>query len=156
MGGRIIRKNTELMAEADRIVKKQYPTAVQVEIHGTPSSGSADLASEVDHWRFVFTDIDGVSTITLDYFDGSFGEIARSIEPWTETEIRDLPRRINLDDAISLLRKAGYTEPFKSVTLRAPTIFPQQSEVSYAFSLDSQIVFISATTGEIVKAVDQA
>lgn len=156
MADRASKSNLDLMAEAEKAVKKQYPMAVQVENYGIPSSGSASNSSEVDHWRFVFTDIDGISTITMDYFDGAFGAPARAIEPWTETEIKDLPRRLSLDDTIAILKKAGYTEPFKSVTFRAPMIFPQQSQAAYVFTLSTQIVFVDAVTGEILRVVDQA
>ena len=101
----------ELMAEAERIVKPQYPTAVQVENFGTSSRGSAGTAEEIDQWKFVFTDIDGLETITLDYAQGKFGKAVREPRPWIKTLIKELPRNLPLSQALSYLRNAGYNEP---------------------------------------------
>lgn len=155
MVGKTYKSNLELMAEAERIVKPQYPTAVQVEDHGIPSSGLAKTAGDVDHWRFIFTDVDDICTITLDYFNGQFGKPIRLVEPWKETMIRELPRHMSLDDAVMFLRDAGYSEPFKSVTIRAPLPTQKGTDASYIFTLDKRVVFMNAVTGEVTKAVEQ-
>ncbi|HWQ18802.1 MAG TPA: hypothetical protein VN455_03420 [Methanotrichaceae archaeon] len=155
MAGKTHKSNLELMAEAERIVKPQYPTAVQVEDHGIPSSGLAKTAGDVDHWRFIFTDIDDICTITLDYFNGQFGKPARSPTPWKETAIRELPRHMSLDDAVLFLRDAGYSEPFKSVTLRASLPTQKGADASYIFTLDKRVVFMNAVTGEVTQVVEQ-
>jgi len=155
MPGKTYKSNLELMAEAERIVKPQYPTAVQVEDHGIPSSGTAKTAGDVDHWRFIFSDIDDLCTITLDYFNGQFGKPVRSPTSWSETAIRELPRHMNLDDAVLFLRDAGYSEPFKSVTLRSHLPNQKDEGASYVFTLEKRVVFMDAVTGEITQVVEQ-
>ncbi len=145
--------NPELMAEAERIVKPQYPTAVQVENLGIPSKGSAETADDVDQWKFIFVEIDGDAVITLDYIDGKFGVAAREVRPWKETAIKELPRSMTLDEAVVFLREVGYKEPFQSVMLKAPKNF--DDEASYIFKIGRDLIYIDAKTGEVTKTIEQ-
>ncbi len=142
----------ELMAEAEKIVKPLYPTAVQVENVGNPSKGSADSAEDVDRWTFIFTDIDGSETITLEYSKGDFGNPVRVFRPWIATQIKELPRNMPLDKALEYLRNAGHKEPFQSVTLRAP--FPQEKGATYVFQMGKKAVYIDAYSGEVIRVVE--
>lgn len=142
----------ELMADAEKIVKPQYPTAVQVENVGTSSKGSAISAEDVDRWTFVFTDIDGSETITLEYSKGAFGKPVRVARPWITTQIKELPRNMSLDKVLEYLRNAGHKEPFKSVTLRAP--FPAEKSAYYIFQMDKKAVYIDAYSGEVTRVVE--
>jgi hypothetical protein len=144
----------DLMAEAERIVKPQYPTAVQVENSGTSSLGSAGTAEDLDQWKFVFTDIDGLETITLDYERGKFGKAVREARPWIKTLIKELPRNLPLSLALSSLRNAGYNEPFLSVTLRAP--FPLEKAATYVFQMKKKTVYMDALGGEVTRVVEGA
>jgi hypothetical protein len=144
----------ELMAEAERIVKPQYPTAVQVENFGTSSRGSANTAEEIDQWKFIFTDIDGLETITLDYAQGKFGKAMREPRSWIKTLIKELPRNLPLSQALSYLRNAGYNEPLLSVTLRAP--FPLEKAATYVFQMKKKTVYMDALGGEVTRVVEEA
>jgi len=143
----------EFMAEAEKIVKPQYPTAVQVENIGTPSEGIARISEDVDQWSFVFTDIDGSEIITLDYAKGKFGKSVRKPRPWISTIIKELPRSMSLDRALLHLRNAGYKETFKSVTLRAP--FPDEKEATYVFQMERRTVYLDAKSGEVTRVVEE-
>lgn len=140
------------MAEAERIVKPQYPTAVQVENIGTSSKGLAVMAEDVDQWSFVFTDIDGLEIITLDYANGKFGKSVREPRPWISTIIKELPRSMSLARALLHLRNAGYKETLKSVTLRAP--FPEEKEATYVFQMERRTVYLDAKSGEVTRLVE--
>jgi hypothetical protein len=144
----------ELMAEAERIVKPQYPTAVQVENFGTSSKGSAITSDEIDQWKFVFTDIDGLEIITLDYERGKFGKAVRDARPWIKTLIKELPRNLPFNQALSYLRSAGYNEPILSVTLRAP--FPMEKAATYVFQMKKKTVYMDALGGEVTRVVEEA
>lgn len=145
----------DLMAEAESIVKPQYPEMVQVENIGTPSKGSANTAEDVDRWKFVFTDIDGTEIVTIGYSQGRFDKsISREVRPWITTEIKELPRHMTLDMMIEFLKDAGHREPFQSVTLRAP--FPMEKEASYVFQMEKKTVYIDALTGKITRVVEEA
>jgi hypothetical protein len=144
----------DLMAEAESIVKPQYPTAVQVENLGTSSLGSAVMAEDIDQWKFVFTDIDGLETITLDYARGKFGKAVREARPWIKTIIKELPRNLPLSQALSSLRSAGYNEPLVSVTLRAP--FPSEKAATYVFQMKKKTIYMDALGGEVTRVVEEA
>jgi hypothetical protein len=141
------------MAEAERIVKPQYPTAVQVQNIGTSSEGIASISLDVDQWSFVFTDIDGTEIVTLDYAKGKFGKSVREPRPWISTIIKELPRSMSLDRALSHLRNAGYKGTFKSVTLRAP--FPDEKEATFVFQMEGRTVYLDAKSGEVTRVVEE-
>lgn len=142
----------ELMAEAEKIVKPQYPTAVLVENAGTSSKGSAVSAEDVDRWKFVFTDIDGSEIITIEYREGRFGKSVREARPWIKTQIKELPRNMPLKQAVLYLRNSGYKEPFQSVTLRAP--FPEEKGATYVFQMEKKAVYLDALGGEVTRVVE--
>ena len=142
----------ELMAEAEKIVKPQYPNAVQVENTGTSSQGAAVLAEDVDRWSFIFTDIDGSEIITLEFENGKFGKPMREARAWITTQIKELPRNMPLQQAVAYLRKAGYKEPFQSVTLRAP--FPEEKGATYVFQMGKRAVYLEAHGGEVTRVVE--
>ncbi|MFB3766277.1 MAG: hypothetical protein ACE14P_13660 [Methanotrichaceae archaeon] len=144
----------DLMDEAEGIVKPQYPAEIQVENIGTSSKGSANAAEDVDQWQFIFTDIDGKEIVTLGYSRGKFdNSITRDASPWITTEIKELPRHMTLDKVIASLRDAGYKEPFKSVTLRAP--FPVEKNAYYVFQMEKKTVYIDALTGKLDRVVEE-
>lgn len=144
---------SELMAEAEKIVKPQYPTAVQVENVGTSSRGSATSAEDVDQWSFVFTDIDATEIITLKYSNGKFGKPERVARKWITTQIRELPRDMPLSQAVASLRNAGHREPFQSVTLRAP--FAEEERPTYVFQMGKKAVYLDAVGGEVTRVVEE-
>ncbi len=144
----------DLMGEAEGIVKPQYPAEIQVENIGTSSKGSANTAEDVDQWKFIFTDIDGTEIVTLGYSEGKFDKsIRRDASPWITTDIKELPRHMTLDKVISSLRDAGYKEPFKSVTLRAP--FPVEKNAYYVFQMEKKTVYIDALIGKLARVVEE-
>lgn len=144
---------SELMAEAEKIVKPQYPTAVQVENVGTSSRGSATSAEDVDQWRFVFTDIDSTEIVTLSYSKGKFGKPEREVRAWITTQIKELPRDMPLSQAIASIRSAGHKEPFQSVTLRAP--FSDEERPTYVFQMGKKAVYLDALGGEVTRVVEE-
>ncbi len=144
----------DLMAEAEGIVKPQYPAEIQVENIGTSSKGLANTAEDVDQWKFIFTDIDGTEIVTLGYSKGKFDKsITRDASPWITTDIKELPRHLTLDKVIASLRDAGYKEPFRSVTLRAP--FPVEENAYYVFQMDKKTVYIDALTGKLARVIEE-
>jgi hypothetical protein len=145
--------NPDLMAEAEGIVKPQYPTAVQVKNIGTSTAGLATKAEDVDRWKFIFTDIDGLSTITLDYLQGRFGKAVRVVKPWNETEIQELPRHMDLGQAVDLMRGSGYEGQFESVTLSAPEVAEEGS--SYIFKMGKDLIFVNAISGKVTRGFEK-
>ncbi|RQW80974.1 MAG: hypothetical protein EHM14_02710 [Methanothrix sp.] len=143
----------ELMGDAEKIVKPQYPTAVQVENIGTSSLGLAGKAEEIDQWKFVFTDIDGSEIISIEYANGSFSKAERERRPWIKTQIKELPRNMPLNLAFSYLRNAGYNDKIKTVILRAP--FPAEKAASYVFQTETRTIYLDALGGEVIRVVEE-
>lgn len=142
-----------LMGEAEKIVKPQFPTAVQVENIGTSSRGLARQAEEIDQWKFIFSDIDGSEIISIDYARGEFGKAEREARPWINTQIKELPRNMPLNEAFNYLRKAGYRDDIKTVTLRAP--FPVEKAATYVFQTETRTIYLDALGGEVTRVVEE-
>lgn len=143
----------ELMGEAEKIIKPQFPTAVQVENIGTSSHVLASGAEEIDQWKFVFTDIDGSEIISIDYAQGKFSKAERETRPWIKTQIKELPRNMPLNQAFAYLRKAGYQDKIKTVTLRAP--FPVEKAATYVFETGKRTIYLDALGGEVTRVVEE-
>jgi hypothetical protein len=143
----------ELMGEAEKIVKPQFPTAVQVENIGTSSRGLAREAEEIDQWKFVFTDIDGSEIISIYYAEGKFSKAERETRPWINTQIKELPRNMPMNQALAYLRKAGYKDNIKTVILRAP--FPVEKAATYVFQTETRTIYLDALGGEVTRVVEE-
>lgn len=143
----------ELMGEAEKIVKPQYPTAVQVETHRNIIPGPGRQREEVDQWKFVFTDIDGSEIVSIEYANGSFSKAAREARPWIKTQIKELPRNMPLNLAFSISGIPGYGDKIKTVILRSP--FPSEKAASYVFQTETRTIYLDALGGEITRVVEE-
>lgn len=158
-GARPARKDfLTLLGEAEEIVWPNYPNAIVIEAQGSPSSGQANRAGDVNRWVFVFADNPQgpeVGTVLLDYARREFGQPVYVPEAWFGTVYETLPRQIGLAEAIQYMRDAGHTAPFTSVTVREPLTFPPPGEALYAFSLPGRFVLVGALTGEVTVEIPQ-
>jgi hypothetical protein len=147
-----------LFRRAGHIVRGRvlFSGAVPLEAEGTPSAGSAMTAGDVNRWRFVFdnqpTRGSRFHSVLIKYGKRGFGRVTgRKPAFLKDKRIRPLPK-MTLDDAISLLRGAGYQQPFASVTLRFP-LAPSFSEPLYIFGFDTGAgppsVGVGTTTGAV-------
>ncbi len=153
------KSNIVLMNEAEQLVQPEYPNSLLIEAHGTPSSGSAEDANDIDQWLFIFVDDMGaanVGTVLLEYVGGEFGDPVHVPQGWVGTVYERLPRVLNLAQAIQKMREAGHIGSFSMVTLRKPLTFPQPEEALYAFSLPGRFVLVGAETGEVSVEIPQA
>ncbi len=142
----------QLMIRAEQKVLADYPLAVLIEVVGGPSAGVAHEAEDVDTWQFRFVDdFYGTfpGTVTLDYADQALAEPVHVPWPLLGTVFEDLPREMDLDDAVQLMRDAGYDEPFSAVTLRKPLTNPLPSEAYFVFTLPGKYVLVGALTGQV-------
>ena len=145
---------SQLMSQAEQIVEEDYPDALLIEVIGTPSSGSAEAASDIDTWEFRFVDDPGGAfpgTVFLDYANGEFGELEFVPFPLLGTVFERVPRVMSLATAVETMRDAGYTADFTGVALRKPLTFPESPEAYYIFELSDRFVFVGMTTGEVTE-----
>jgi hypothetical protein len=140
----------EILMKAWNIVTAQYPHAQFYEADGRPEGGSGTNPDDVQEWRFVYNippgskecpDTPSNTTVMLRYYKGSFSKPSHVCEPWLEDVIIPLPIKMDLGEAITLMQKAGYTDPFSSVTLRWP-LYPGVKEPYYIFGIPAQKVWV--------------
>ncbi|MDV6278322.1 hypothetical protein R3Q06_33305 [Rhodococcus erythropolis] len=105
-------------------VHAHYPEAFLVEVDGSSSAGPTESVLNVTHWEFVF----GNSDSTFGTIIASVDLPRRAVTIKTEsgvwvgsTPMPEFPTMSPVD-AEKLLRKAGYTQSFKFVTLRQPNV----------------------------------
>lgn len=123
------------MAEAERILRAKWPSAILMEAQGTPTKGFAESAGDIDQWLFVaHVGQPMVMTAMLPWRDSAFGSPKVLAQPWLGNVISPIASEMSLEAAITLLRKADLGKPFTSVTLREPLTHPPQIEASYLFS----------------------
>lgn len=136
--------------EAWKIVTSKYPNANFYEADGYPEGGSGTKPEDVQTWRFVYNippgskECPGVptnTTVTLRYEKGTFAKPEHVCQPWLEDVIIPLPIKMDLAEAIVLMRKAGYTDPFSSVTLRWP-LYPGVKEPYYIFGIPTKRIWV--------------
>lgn len=111
-------------------VLEQYPSALLLEIDSAKSKGGSLNADDLDSMRIVFAYQD-VQTIIIESSSfESFGEPLLIDEPFGgNIPIKDWPVKIDLSEALELIRKAGFEKPFSTVTLRHPMIKGAQHPV---------------------------
>jgi hypothetical protein len=144
-----------LFRRAGHIVRGrvQFLGASPLEADGSPSSGAAMTAADVDRWRFVFdnqrTPGSRFRTAIVRYRKGRFGRV-KGVKPTflEDNRISPLPE-MALDDAVARLRDAGFADPFSTVTLRFP-LGPSFSEPLYIFEFDGgSFVGVGTKTGTV-------
>lgn len=150
----LVPSNLDLMAIAEQMVAPEYANARLIEVLGAPSSGSAQVASDVDRWQFRFTeDPDGpdAGTVWVDYENGQFTGPFYTSQGLIGTVIDPLPRDMTLAQALELARAAGYSDAFASVAFRKPLTFPPVDEALYALNMPGRYVLVGAETGTVAE-----
>jgi hypothetical protein len=140
----------DILNEAYKKVLAAYPNAQFYEADGYPDSSGGTKSDDVQTWRFVYNippgskecpDVPYNTTVMLRYDKGSWGKLDHICEPWLEDVVIPLPIKMDLIEAIILMSKAGYTDPFTSVTLRWP-LYPGVNEPYYIFGMPSKGVWV--------------
>lgn len=134
-------------------VLEQYPSALLLEIDSAKSQGASLNPDDLDSMRIVFAYQD-VQTIVIESssFD-SFGEPLLIDEPFGgNVPIKNWPVKMDLAEALELIREAGFEKPFSTVTLRHPMIKGAQHPV-YTIAdnpMDTQIT-VNTVTMEVTE-----
>ena len=141
----------EMLGEAARIVRKQYPGARFME---------ADIDYELfgSGWRFVFdlpaTSLQEKDTHSTAILYNSLGQFQMPIQyleaPWSGDQPIPLPLSLDLQEAEELARGAGYGGLVTSVCLRW-TLFPGVQEPHYILTLPDRnlLVFVGINSHEV-------
>lgn len=147
----------EILMEADALVLANYPGAQFFEAYAPVKEG-ATRPEEIKTWRFVFDvppgspecpeTLSSHTTAVLWYGRGSFGKINHICEMFCGDRVIPLPIKMDVGEAITLLQKAGYTDPFTSVVLRWP-LTPGNNEPYYIFEMQGSFTFVGVYDGKV-------
>lgn len=142
---------------AVRIVTEKYPDAKLYEVQGKSSKGPTSDWKDVDELTVIFgrPSEQGGSTIEIKSTGwGEFGEPREVPSPWLGDVILVWPIKMELEEAIALKEKAGYTKPFICVTLRQPLHY-QVADPYYIFGEHTKpptpFIFVNLTTKEVTE-----
>ena len=133
---------------AVRLVTEEYPGAELYEGDGISPSGPTTNPQDVNSWRFVFRVPDNKTAFIHTTEWGEFGPIQLIDQPWLEDRVIPWPFEMDIVTADELLKNAGYTGPYTTVTVRWP-LYPGVNEPSYIFNLSGEYVFVGIYTGNV-------
>jgi len=135
---------------AVRIVTEQYPKAQLYEADGTASGGPTTDPAKIDQLRVVFRNENNTTVIIKETAYGEFGPPQLIREPWLEDVIIQWPIKMDLPQANELKEKAGYGDPYGTVTLRNP-LGPTRSNPYFIFggNPNKPYIFVDTVTGEV-------
>ena len=151
---------TELFPQAlERIQKaknKEFKKAVMLEVQGAPDGGqTVSTAEGITRWRFVFDNQKAKGSKFLSgYLDYSaqegFAKVKGVKSPFLEDRrMKDAPT-MTLEEAVTLLRGAGYADDFANVTLRRPILQDTVTPPLYIFGFDgNSYVAVDTKTGQV-------
>ncbi len=139
---------------AERLVKEKYPNVTLYEVQGKSSRGQSVSANDVDKLTAVFN-VNVAETETPPHVIiestgwGEFGEPQFFSDPWDEDCMFSWPIRMDLEEAVSLKKAAGYKEPFSAMVLRQP-LHPRVKNPFYIFSqITGEYVFVDVVTKRV-------
>lgn len=134
---------------AVRLVRDRYQDAQLYEGDGISPGGPTTKVQDVNSWRFVFRAGDGGTAIIRSTVWGEFGPIQYIPEPWLEDRVIPWPIDMEITKADDLLKQAGYTQPYSSVTLRWP-LYPGMNQPFYIFQVEGVgFVFVGIYDGSV-------
>ncbi len=112
---------------------------------GTPSSGSARTAEDINRLCVTCGVSNNRTIILLSTQWGEFDPPTIVNYPTLGTQAIAWPIQFDLPQAIQILRRAGYEQPFTAVTLRQP-LYPGVTQPDFVFQLaDGSCVSIGCT-----------
>lgn len=129
----VIYKGTflEILKEATKLVSAECPKVELYEADATNIADPGMTAEDVKGWRFVYN-VPEDKTAFISYKDSVFSNVTIVDQPWFEDCIIK-GVKIDLPEAIELMRKANYSDKFVDLCLRQP-LYPGCNEPYYIFS----------------------
>jgi hypothetical protein len=120
----------EVLKEATKLVAGECPQSELYEADATIADPGM-IVDDVKGWNFVYN-FPEYRTAFISYKDSTFSDVTIINSPWFEDcIIKDL--KMDLVEAIKLMRKANYNDKFVDLTVRWP-LYPGCKEPFYIFS----------------------
>jgi len=136
----------EVLKEATKMVRAECPQSELYEADAVLPE-PAMTTEDVKGWQFVYN-FPELKTALIYYKDSTFSNVTVVDEPWMEDcIIRNL--KMDLVEAIELMRKANYNDKFIDLTVRWP-LYPGCKEPFYIFSCpELGWVFVGANSKKV-------
>lgn len=130
-------------------VQDMYPNAVLLEVDAWKAVGSTLNPDELDLMRIVFS-FDGNKSIFIKSTIGNtFEEPIVVDKPFVEdASIENWPTKMDLPEALELIKEAGLEAPFNAVTLRQP-IAPGFENLLYIVGSGGSYVSVDTFTKQV-------
>ncbi|MFD2573183.1 hypothetical protein ACFSUS_21250 [Spirosoma soli] len=132
---------------AMRLIREQYPDAQLYEVQATGKRPSTN-PNDISQLKVVCRAGKGTAIISSTGW-GEFGPVSYVDQPWLEDVVINWPVSMDLSEADSLLKQAGFTGSYGNVTLRHP-LYPGVDEPYYIFGMTSgQYVFVGVNDKKV-------
>lgn len=122
----------EVLNKGIELVKAESAEAALFEADAMKIDTAGMTAEDIKEWRFVYY-IPEFKTAFISYKDSIFSNVTIIDQAWMEDCIIKEEVKMDLIEAIELLRKANYSDKFVDLTLRQP-LYPGCNEPYYIFS----------------------
>jgi hypothetical protein len=131
------------------LIKKQYPNANLLEVDATPLTRKP----VENEWGLVNNRIvcglAGNKTAIIQSTGwGEFGKVQTINSPFLGDQVIPWPVALDIHDAFTILRKAGYKQAIYAVTLRQP-LYPGDDQPFYIFNTGSEFIAVGTKDKKI-------
>jgi len=120
----------EVLNKATELVKAEKADAIFAEADATMKDSSMTV-NDILGWKFIYW-IDIQNSMIIEYKDSTFSNITAMPYPILEDYIIREPIKMDIVEAVELMRKANYDGLIKFCTLKKP-LFPGSKEPYYIF-----------------------
>lgn len=131
--------------------------AILLECDGTPESGPITTAQGITQWRIVFSNFakpqSKFQSVYIDFTAGAFTKPVGVKLPFVGSFPLSPSPTMTLNQAVTLLHQAGYTQPFAGVSLFKP-VLAKTVEPSYVFAFGLTTHIAVGTISKTVHQVD--
>ncbi|KAF5535396.1 hypothetical protein FPHYL_13203 [Fusarium phyllophilum] len=131
------------------LIKKQYPNANLLEVDATPLTRKP----VENEWGLVNNRIvcglSGNKTAIIQSAGwGEFGKVQTINSPFLGDQVISWPVALDIHDAFTILRKAGYKQAIYAVTLRQP-LYPGDDQPLYIFNTGPEFIAVGTRDKKI-------
>ncbi|KAF5552786.1 hypothetical protein FNAPI_7007 [Fusarium napiforme] len=131
------------------LIKKQYPNANLLEVDATPLTRKPVQ----NEWGLVNNRIvcglSGNKTAIIQSTGwGEFGKVQTINSPFLGDQVISWPVALDIHDAFTILRKAGYKQAIYAVTLRQP-LYPGDDQPFYIFNTGPEFIAVGTKDKKI-------
>lgn len=131
------------------LIKKQYPHANLLEVDATPLTRKPVQ----NEWGLVNNRIvcglSGNKTAIIQSTGwGEFGKVQTINSPFLGDQVIPWPVNLDIHDAFTILRKAGYKQAIYAVTLRQP-LYPGDDQPFYIFNTGTEFIAVGTKDKKI-------